>query len=66
MTHGAAAHQVESLSVQELSPVVAGHVKSNARQLPAEQMRQKQQVIAARGARFGSAAFVLRRTGPGS
>jgi pimeloyl-ACP methyl ester carboxylesterase len=38
--------------------MIAGHVYSNARQLPAEQMREKQQVIAARGARFGSAAFV--------
>ncbi len=38
--------------------MVAGHVYSDARQLPAKQMREKQHVIAARGARFGSAAFV--------
>jgi pimeloyl-ACP methyl ester carboxylesterase len=38
--------------------MVAGHVYSDRRQLSAERMREKQQVIAARGARFGSAAFV--------
>lgn len=38
--------------------MIAGHVYSDARQLPAEQIRKKQHVIAARGARFGSAAFV--------
>jgi pimeloyl-ACP methyl ester carboxylesterase len=38
--------------------MIAGHVYSDVRQVPAERMRVKQQVIAAPGARFGSAAFV--------
>lgn len=38
--------------------MVAGHVYADPRRIPAEQMREKQQVIAASGARFGSAAFV--------
>jgi pimeloyl-ACP methyl ester carboxylesterase len=38
--------------------MIAGHVYSNVSQLSAQQMREKQQVIKAKGARFGSAAFV--------
>lgn len=38
--------------------MMAGHVYSDMRHLPAERMREKQRVIAAPGARFGSAAFV--------
>lgn len=38
--------------------MIASHVYSDPRQFPVEQLREKQRVIAARGARFGSAAFV--------
>ena len=38
--------------------MLSGHVYSDARQLSAEQTRDKQKVIAAEGARFASAAFV--------
>ena len=38
--------------------MVAGHVYSDPRALSAERIREKQQVIGAPGARFGSAAFV--------
>jgi pimeloyl-ACP methyl ester carboxylesterase len=38
--------------------MVAGHVYSDARALAGERLRQKQAVMRARGARFGSAAFV--------